>query len=245
MSGMKRYFVELAYDGSSYHGWQVQPNGITVQEVLERSFSTLLKEETSITGCGRTDTGVHAEFFIAHFDSARTFSPDDIVFKLNGFLPPDIRIYKLYEVGSDMHARFSAKFRKYSYRISRVKPLFNRPYCSSYYGALDPEIMNKACEILMEYTDYTSFSKLHTDVKTNDCEIMEAGWREEGDMLIFEIKADRFLRNMVRSIVGTMLDLGNGKIDLAEFRAIIEAKDRRMAGMSVDAKGLFLVEVGY
>lgn len=245
MNVITRYFTELSYDGSRYHGWQVQPNGITVQETLEKAFSTLLKEKIGITGCGRTDTGVHAEFYIAHFDCAVPVSTNELVFKLNSFLPKDIRIHKIYQVDTEMHARYSAKYRKYSYRISRVKPVFNRPFCSWFFGELDISVMNEACRILMEYTDFTSFSKLHTDVKNNNCKIMEAVWKEESDMYVFEIKADRFLRNMVRSIVGTMLDLGSGKMDITRFREVIEAQNRSLAGMSVEAKGLFLVDVGY
>ncbi len=242
---MTRYFIELAYDGTNYHGWQVQPNGITVQQVLEKAFSTLLKEEISVTGCGRTDTGVHAEYFVAHFDSEAKGLGKELVFKMNSFLPADIVIQSIREVGSEMHARFSAKYRKYRYCVSRVKPVFGRLYCLYYYKELDIELMNEACKILREYTDFTSFSKLHTDVRTNDCLIVDAHWTKREDGCDFEIKADRFLRNMVRSIVGTMLEVGTGKMTLENFRKVIESRDRGMAGMSVEARGLFLVEVGY
>ncbi|MFC2080495.1 tRNA pseudouridine synthase A, partial [Bacteroidota bacterium] len=193
------------------------------------------------------DTGVHASYFVAHFDNERDDLDinDDLVFKLNRFLPEDIAIHAITKVDSEMHARFSATYRQYIYSIRTSKPLFNRSFCHYYYGDLDIDIMNEACKILKEYKDFTSFSKLHTDVKTNDCVIMEAKWTAHEDGYDFEIKADRFLRNMVRSIVGTMLDLGAGKINIDEFRAIIEAKDRGKAGMSAEAKGLFLVDVGY
>ena len=244
---MNRYFVELSYDGSNYHGWQVQPNAATVQQTLEKAFTTLLKEDVALTGCGRTDTGVHASYFVAHFDSeqADLEQHKKLVFKLNGYLPDDIAIHSISRVDGEMHARFSATYRQYIYMIRKTKPLFNRPFCHYYCADLDVEKMNSACEILMEYTDFTSFSKLHTDVKTNNCRIIEAEWTAHDDGYDFTITADRFLRNMVRSIVGTMIEIGSGKMQPEEFRAVIEAKDRSRAGMSAPAKGLFLVDVGY
>ncbi|MEX0988273.1 MAG: tRNA pseudouridine(38-40) synthase TruA [Bacteroidales bacterium] len=244
---MTRYFVELAYDGTNYHGWQVQPNAVTVQQTLEESFTTLMKQEIALTGCGRTDTGVHASSYTAHFDSIRNDIGQlkDLTFRLNSILPKDIVIYTIRPVDESLHARFSAKYRHYTYTIRRTKPVFTRPFCYFYFGTLDTQMMNAACEVLMEYTDFTSFSKLHTDVKTHDCQIMEAAWKENEDGYDFNIRADRFLRNMVRSIVGTMLDIGSGKMDLDSFRQVVEAKDRGKAGMSVPAKGLCLVEVGY
>ena len=244
---MSRYFIELSYDGTNYHGWQVQPNAVTVQETVEKAFSTLLKDKISVVGAGRTDTGVHASYFVAHFDHEQ----DDIdqheglAFKLNGILPEDIAVHAVSKVDSEMHARFSAKYREYVYQIRSTKPLFNRPFCLYYYGTLDVDAMNEAAAILMEYTDFTSFSKLHTDVKTNDCEIMLADWQAHDDGYDFTIRADRFLRNMVRSVVGTMMEVGNGKMSLEKFRSVIEAKDRNKAGTSADAKGLFLVDIGY
>jgi tRNA pseudouridine38-40 synthase len=256
---MTRYFVELSYDGTNYHGWQVQPNAVTVQQTLEKAFTTLLREEISLTGCGRTDTGVHASYFVAHFDSEQAdldLLPEpsqhgdpnqqaDLIFKLNGYLPEDIAIHNIAQVDPKMHARFSATFRHYIYMIRTTKPLFNRPYCYYYYADLDIDKMNEACKIMMEYTDFTSFSKLHTDVKTNDCRIMEAVWTAHDDGYDFEIKADRFLRNMVRAIVGTMMEIGSGKMEPEEIRALIEARDRSLAGTSAPARGLFLVDVGY
>ena len=244
---MSRYFVELSYDGTNYHGWQIQPNAATVQEILEKAFSTLLSDQIKLTGAGRTDTGVHASYFVAHFDLEKPGikNPDDLVFKLNGILPEDRAVHAISPVDPKMHARFSAKYRHYIYIIRKTKPLFNRPFCYYHYGELDTELMNEACDILMEYTDFTSFSKLHTDVKTNDCKIMDAVWKEHEDGYDFEIRADRFLRNMVRSVVGTMMEVGKGKMDLEEFRKVIEAKDRGAAGTSAPAKGLFLVDIGY
>ena len=250
---MSRYFIHMAYDGSAYHGWQIQANGKTVQEVLENALSTLLQEEISVTGAGRTDTGVHASFFIAHFDtkiriqSASFSGPDDprFTFKLNRFLPDDIVVYGIGEVDPEMHARFSATYRTYHYHISTLKPLYNRDYTNHIYGELDLKAMNLCCDILINTTDFTSFSKLHTDVKTNNCNVRLAKWKEVEGGYLFEIKADRFLRNMVRSLVGTMIEAGHGKLDVDGFQRIVDAKDRGKAGQSVPAAGLFLVEIGY
>jgi len=244
---MTRYFIELSYDGTNYHGWQVQENAVTVQETIEKALSTLLKEKIGIIGAGRTDTGVHASYFVAHFDFEKDEldQVDDLAFKLNRFLPEDIAIHAISKVDKEMHARFSATYREYIYSIRTSKPLFNRPFCYYFYGDLDLDLMNEACEVLLQYTDFTSFSKLHTDVKTNNCEIMEAAWSKHDDGYDFQIKADRFLRNMVRSIVGTMLEIGKGKMSLETFRSIVEAKDRGKAGTSAEAKGLFLVDIGY
>jgi tRNA pseudouridine38-40 synthase len=250
---MSRYFVYMAYDGTDYHGWQIQPNGKTVQEVLENAFSVLLQQDIKITGAGRTDTGVHASSFVAHFDTIRESSrhnfasPDDpqFTFKLNRFLPDDIVVYKIQEVDAEMHARFSAIHRTYHYHISTRKPLFNRNYAYYLYGKLDLDIMNQCCEIIRKNTDFTSFSKLHTDVKTNNCKVSKALWSEVEGGYLFEITADRFLRNMVRSLVGTMLDAGQGKLDADAFQKITDSKDRGKAGQSVPAAGLFLVDIGY
>lgn len=244
---MIRYFIELAYDGTGYRGWQIQPNAPTVQETIEKVFSTYLKEEIRLTGAGRTDTGVHASFFVAHFDTSRNGLAEDrdLVHRLNRFLPDDIVLYSIREVSPDMHARFSAKSRTYHYIISREKPLFDREYCHHYFGDLNTERIASACSVLTEYRDFTSFSKLHTDVKTNDCSIQYARWVGTEAGFRFEIRADRFLRNMVRSIVGTLMDVGAGRITIEEFREIIESKDRSRAGMSAPAKGLFLVGIEY
>ena len=250
---MSRYFIHMAYDGSVYHGWQIQANGKTVQEVLEKALSTLLQQELSVTGAGRTDTGVHASFFIAHFDtktriqSASFSGPDDprFTFKLNRFLPNDIVVYGIMEVDPEMHARFSATYRCYHYHISTIKPLYNRDYTFHLYGKLDLEAMNQCCQIIIKTTDFTSFSKLHTDVKTNNCTVCLAQWKEAEGGYIFEIKADRFLRNMVRSLVGTLIEAGQGKLDVDGFQRIVDARDRGKAGQSVPAAGLFLIDIGY
>jgi len=255
---MSRYFIHMAYDGSNYFGWQIQPKELTVQKVLEQALSTLLREKISVIGAGRTDTGVHASCFVAHFDLSAVqlskgtnpeapYNPlsEQFIFKLNRFLPPDIVVHRIHEVPEDMHARYSATHRTYHYHISSVKPLYNRNYSHHVYGDLDMESINECCKVILETTDFTSFAKLHTDVKTNNCKVSHASWRKLEQGYLFEITADRFLRNMVRSITGTLLDVGRGKLDPDGFRKIVEAKDRGKAGSSAPAKGLFLVEIGY
>ena len=241
---MKRYFIELAYKGTNYHGWQTQPNAITVQQVLEEALSKKLQEQIKVMGAGRTDTGVHAEFFIAHFESNSTIN-EKTVFSLNRLLPKDISVFKIYEVKSDKHARFDAVSRTYEYRISTIKNPFFNETTAFISGSYNLELLNIASEILFKHTDFTSFSKLHTDVNTNNCTITEAHWRKEKDFIIFKITADRFLRNMVRAIVGTLLEVNNGKISLEEFEQIILAKNRSKAGKSVEAEGLFLFDIKY
>ena len=248
----------MAYDGSDYCGWQIQPNELTVQQVLEHALSTLLKQEIAVSGAGRTDTGVHASYYMAHFDlestqatgkdsSSDTYLPgsEQFVFKLNRFLPPDIVVYKISAVPDDMHARFSATYRTYHYHISSSKPLYERNYKHYVYGDLDTDAIKSCCKVILETTDFTSFAKLHTDVKTNNCRVTHAEWKAVDQGYLFEITADRFLRNMVRSLTGTLLDVGLGKLDLAGFKRIVEAKDRAKAGTSAPAKGLFLVDIGY
>ena len=244
---MPRYFIHMAYDGTDYHGWQVQPNGKTVQQVMEYALTTLLKQEISVTGAGRTDTGVHASFFVAHFDNSTPINQkaDQLIFKLNRFLPPDIVVCAIKPVSDQMHARFSAIHRTYQYHISTIKPLFTRNYSHYIYGTLDLEEINHCCDIILETIDFTSFAKVHTDVKTNKCRVMHVEWKVVEEGYLFEIKADRFLRNMVRSLVGTLIDVGQGKTDQTEFKAIIEAKDRGKAGQSAPARGLFLADIGY
>jgi tRNA pseudouridine38-40 synthase len=243
----------MAYDGSAYCGWQIQPNEKTVQQVMEHALTTILRQEISVTGAGRTDTGVHASYFIAHFDvdESSTFSPaldpegEQFVFKLNGFLPSDIVVYKIYPVPAEMHARFSAIYRTYHYHISSIKPLYNRSYSHHVYGPLDLAAVQKCCAFLLEINDFTSFAKLHTDVKTNQCNVMHADWKKVDQGYLFEIKADRFLRNMVRSLTGTLLEVGKGKLTVQGFKDIVAAKDRNKAGQSAPARGLFLVDIGY
>jgi len=248
MSTKFRYFIKLSYNGKAYHGWQLQENAISVQQVLEEGVSTVFAKKLSVTGAGRTDTGVHARDFYAHFELEREMQIQEIadkVYKLNSFLPGDISIFNIIPVNADAHARFSARSRTYEYLITSVKDPFNTDFAWQAYGNLDIDLMNKGADILLHHTDFTSFSKLHTQVKTNNCNVMEATWKKRGNLLIFTIKADRFLRNMVRAIVGTIVDLGRGKISLTEFESIIEAKDRSEAGLSVPAHGLYLINVEY
>ncbi|WP_047545479.1 tRNA pseudouridine(38-40) synthase TruA [Psychroserpens sp. Hel_I_66] len=239
-----RFFIELSYNGKAYHGWQNQPDAITVQEVLENALSTLLKQDISIVGAGRTDTGVHASQMFAHFDFDGKL-PENLVFKLNSFLPKDIAITFIFEVEDDVHARFSAVSRTYNYRISTHKNVFNYDFAFTLQKRLDVNLMNKACGILLQYNDFQCFSKVNTDVKTYHCKLMKADWSVENDELIFTIKADRFLRNMVRAIVGTLVNIGLGKMELEHLHNIIESKNRSEAGFSVPAHGLYLVNVDY
>lgn len=242
----QRYFIELAYRGTNFHGWQVQPNAQSVQESLEKALSVITREPISVTGAGRTDTGVHASYFVAHFDSEKKeLDHPDFSYKLNSFLNKDIVIFKLSKVGSGAHARFDAISRTYQYHLNLKKDPFALETSWQIFGQPDVQLMNEACRILFEYADFTSFSKLHTDVKTNNCKIYFAEWVQSGLNLVFTVKADRFLRNMVRALVGTLLEVGLGKIDLAGFRQIIEQKDRGMAGLSVPAQGLFLTDIEY
>jgi tRNA pseudouridine38-40 synthase len=243
---MYRYFAQLSFKGTRYHGWQIQPHAVSVQETVEKALSTILREEISVVGAGRTDTGVHALFYILHFDvSEEIWNPQKLVFRLNSFLPPDVAIQKIWSVPKELHARFSAVSRTYHYYITTEKNPFQTETAFYYHSKLDLDKMNEAAKILFEYDDFTSFSRLHTDVKTNLCKIFQAEWESEGKMLIFKIKADRFLRNMVRAIVGTLLEVGKGKLTLEDFRKIIEQKNRGSAGTSAPAQGLFLVDVEY
>lgn len=243
---MTRYFIELAYNGRNYHGWQMQPGVPSVQEALNRALCTLLREEIQVVGAGRTDTGVHASFYVAHFDAREPLkAPEQTVYKLNRILGKDIAVSRIYPVAADAHARFSALSRTYRYFIDKNKNPFTCEYAWKVYPLPDIHIMNEACQILFEYRDFTSFSKLHTDVKTNNCTIMEARWEDTGNQLVFTIQADRFLRNMVRAIVGTMVELGQGKLTLADFRRIIESRNRCNAGTSVPGHALFLSHIDY
>lgn len=234
----------LAYNGTNYCGWQIQPNGLSIQEVIEKSLATLLRIPTPIVGAGRTDAGVHARQMMAHFEAE---VPDIALLtnKLNRILPNDIVIYKIVRVKEDAHARFDATSRLYRYYLTTQKDPFMYPYKYKVHGNIDVEMMNKCSQVLFEYIDFTSFSKLHTDVKTNDCKITCAQWKQEGQDYIFTIQANRFLRNMVRAIVGTLLEAGRGKLDEAGMRRIIEAKDRNVAGFSVPGNALFLEEIDY
>ena len=240
-----RYFIEFSYQGKNYFGYQIQPNEISVQEELEKALSTLLRQDIKITGAGRTDTGVHAKKMFAHFDTDLVLD-DHLVYKLNSFLPQDIAVKRIFEVKENFHARFDATFRTYEYYISLEKKPFTLDHSwQMWKRKLDIEKMNEASKILFDYQDFTSFAKLHTDNKTNNCRIYKAFWEQNGTELKFTISADRFLRNMVRAIVGTMVEIGNGKIQPENLRTIIEEKNRNSAGTSAPAQGLFLVDVGY
>lgn len=242
---MSRYFITFSYDGTAYHGWQIQPHSISVQEQLQKALSTLLRQSIEVVGAGRTDTGVHARKMVAHFDFGE-LDCSQLVYKLNKMLPKDIAVYKVEQVSENMHARFSAKSRTYHYFLHLSKDPFLRAYSWQMYGDLDFDLMNKAALVLMEYRDFTSFSKVNTDTKTNDCTITEVHWDRVGDnQWRFTISANRFLRNMVRAIVGTLVEVGRGKLTIEQLRQVIEAKDRCRAGDSVPGNALFLVEVLY
>ena len=243
-----RYFVKLAYNGTPFFGWQIQPKHVSVQEVLERAFSLLLKEKIEITGCGRTDTGVHAKEYFAHFDIDKTLQEDELsqlVFKLNSFLPKEIVIYEIRIVALQAHARFDAISRTYCYYIDIEKNPFTYPYAYRVFEKLDIEAMNRAAALLLQNKNFESFSKVHTEVRHFECEVTESVWHKEGNQLIFRITANRFLRNMVRSIVGTLLLAGKRKIEVEDFQNIINQKNRSFAGMSVPAHALFLEKVCY
>lgn len=243
----KRYFLYCSYKGTAYHGWQIQPNGVSVQGVLTDALRTVLRDpELNIVGAGRTDTGVHATMMPAHFDADLAgIDIEAFVIRLNSFLPQDIAIQKIVEVKSDAHARFDALSRRYEYHITLYKNVFSTDLAARMYGNLDFDLMNKAAALLKDYRDFTSFSKLHTDVKTNNCDVRHAEWTRQGNEWVFTIEADRFLRNMVRAVVGTLFEVGRGKTSLDKFKKIIESKDRCCAGISAPAQGLFLVDVEY
>jgi tRNA pseudouridine38-40 synthase len=239
---MSRYFIVLDYNGQPFFGWQVQPGQPTVQGALEKAFSTLLGEKVEITGAGRTDTCVHARNYVAHFDTNRDGLHHDpnLVYKLNCILPFEINIQRIALVAPDAHARFDATKRTYRYYICTRKDPFLYKQTHRIGNNLDIGIMNQAAGKLLDYSDFTSFSKLGTDVKTNLCKIYYAGWEQSGNQIVFTISADRFLRNMVRAIVGTLIDVGHGKISVDQFCRIIEAQDRGMASSSAPAQGLYL-----
>ncbi|MFD1163480.1 tRNA pseudouridine(38-40) synthase TruA [Hwangdonia seohaensis] len=240
-----RYFIELSYNGSAYHGWQYQPKAISVQEVLERALSTLLKTPVFVMGAGRTDTGVHASQLFAHFDFNEVLLDGNFIFKLNSFLPKDIAVHNIFRVKDDAHARFNALSRTYLYRITLEKNVFT--FNDTFYVKqdLDIEKMNEASKILLDYKDFQCFSKSNTDVKTYYCNIMKAAWVTENNELRFTIQADRFLRNMVRAIVGTMVNIGLGKTTIDDLHAIIKSKNRSEAGFSVPAHALYLTKIEY
>lgn len=240
-----RYFIEIAYNGKAYFGWQRQPNQISVQEVLEETLSTLFRQELKLTAAGRTDTGVHAKQLFAHFDSEPLYIHSELIFRINSFLPKDISVKSIFEVEENAHARFDAIQREYEYHIAIGKDPFSQDLAFQLYKKPDVDLMNEAALILMEYTDFKCFSRSKTDVKTYNCNINKAVWEIEKHCLIFTIIADRFLRNMVRAIVGTLLDIGFGKTTLDDFREILASRDRSKAGASAPAHGLYLKKVVY
>lgn len=241
-----RYFVTLSYDGAAYHGWQIQPNANSVQETLQKALSTILCDDTEIVGAGRTDTGVNASKMIAHFDTENDIDTIRLVHHLNRLLPSDIAIQHMQPVVSNAHARFSALSRTYHYHITLAKSPFARHYAYRYPLPLDFQLMNDAAHQLFDYTDFTSFSKLHTDAKTNNCKMMRAEWiQDDANNWTFIIQADRFLRNMVRAIVGTLLDVGRNKLTIPQFRQVIESQNRCSAGTSVPPNALFLADITY
>ena len=242
---MSRYFLTLSYDGTAYHGWQTQPGASSVQETIEQALAVILRVPTSIVGAGRTDAGVHASCMVAHFDVS-TDLPPDFLRRLNSLLPKDIAIQQVRLVTDEAHARFSATSRTYHYHIITRKDPFRRDYAHFSYSSLDVGRMNQAAELLLGTHDFTSFSKLHTDVKTNICRVTNAKWViDDNGHLQFTITADRFLRNMVRAVVGTLLEVGRGKLSIEAIEQIMSAKDRCAAGSSVAACGLFLTHITY
>lgn len=251
-----RYFIQLSYDGTGYHGWQVQPNGVSVQEVLQKALSTLLRQPTEVTGAGRTDAGVHASMMVAHFDWPATHEGEggeeapldctQLTYKLNRLLPPDVAVQAVRPVGPEMHARFSATRRTYHYYIHTRKDPFLRGYSWQVNVPLDFALMNEAAQVLLEYSDFTSFSKTGTDVKTNICQLTEARWEQlkPGEWR-FTVSANRFLRNMVRAIVGTLVEVGRHRMTISQMRHAIEAKNRQRAGESVPGHALYLTNIEY
>ena len=249
-----RYFITLSYDGTRYHGWQVQPNGISVQGELQRALSLILRQDIQVTGAGRTDTGVHARMMVAHFDLNSQISNlnsqfsilSQLAYKLNRLLPCDIAIQKIEPVSDNLHARFSATSRTYRYFIHTCKSPFLRHYSWQTHYALDFPLMNEAAAMLLEYDDFGAFCKSHADVKTTLCKITHAQWHQTSDSeWFFEITANRFLRNMVRAVVGTLIDVGRHRLSLDDFRKVIEGKRRTEAGESMPANALFLENINY
>lgn len=240
-----RYFIELSYNGKNYHGWQIQPDVISVQEKLNKAVSTIFQEKIAVVGAGRTDTGVHASQMFAHFNTEITLK-GDVPHKLNSLLPSDIVVYNVFAVDKEKHARFDALCRSYEYKIWMGRNPFLLDFSWQIHSQdLDINLMNEAAKLLLEYTDFQTFSKVKTDVYTYNCHVTEAVWKQNGKELVFYISANRFLRNMVRAIVGTLVDVGLGKITKEDFRKIIESKNRSNAGLSVPAKGLFLTNIKY
>ena len=240
-----RFFIKFSYKGTNYHGWQIQPNAIAVQEVLNNALSTILNQKIDCMGAGRTDTGVHAREMFAHFDTDSVFELKTTIHKLNSFLPADITVMEIINVHDEAHARFDAKKRTYEYHIHTFKDSFLEDLSWYYHQNLDLQLMKEANKILLNHTDFQAFSKVNTDVSSFDCKIFDANWIQINNQLIFTITADRFLRNMVRAIVGTLVYVGLKKITVEDFENIIKSKNRNNAGFSVPAQGLFLTKIEY
>lgn len=240
-----RYFIELSYNGKNYHGWQIQPKVDTVQGKLQQAIQKITRQNIQVVGAGRTDTGVHALQMFAHFDIAAEIDLN-FTYRLNAILPNDIVIHAITEENTEKHARFDASKRSYKYQIWLGRNPFLLDFSWQFYmKSLDLKQMNEAAALLLSYTDFECFSKVKTEVHTFNCNVTKAVWKQEGALLTFYISSNRFLRNMVRAVVGTLLDVGTGKITMSEFKTIIESKNRSNAGLSVPAKGLFLTEVIY
>ena len=241
----QRYFIQISFKGTNFRGWQIQPGAITVQGTLNKVLSTVIREEIETTGAGRTDTGVHAKFFMAHFNSNNKQLDNDssIIYSLNRLLSPDISVNRIFKVKKDTHARFNAISRTYEYHISRIENPFEKEFSWYVYGPLNIEKMNEAAVLIESFNDFTSFCKIHTNVKTNICKIFYAKWNDYGDKLIFSIKADRFLRNMVRAIVGTMINIGRNKIEVSDFKNTVEKKNK--LSFTAPARGLILTNIEY
>lgn len=241
-----RYFITLSYDGTNYHGWQVQPGADSVQARLNDALSKLLGGGIECVGAGRTDAGVHASMMVAHFDTDRDVDCEQLAFRLNRIVPRDIAIEKVEPVAEDMHARFSAVSRTYHYFVYTRKNPYRRHYATQLHFQPDYAAMNEAAKVLLKTDDFTSFSKVNNDQKTNICNVTHAKWVQvDDDLWRFEITANRFLRNMVRAVVGTLLEVGRGRMDKDEFCRVIDRKDRCSAGESVPGNALFLVDIGY
>lgn len=241
-----RYFVTLSYDGTRFHGWQIQPNGISVQGELEHGLSLLLRTTVQVTGAGRTDAGVHARMMVAHFDYDGDVDCQQLAYKLNKLLPQDIAVQKIEPVAADLHARFSAISRTYYYYLHTTKDPFQRHYSCELHYPLDFELMNRAAAMLLDYEDFGAFCKSHADVKTTLCHVTEARWVQLSDYeWRFEITANRFLRNMVRAVVGTLIEVGRGRLSLDDFCRVVEGKRRSDAGESMPGNALFLVDIKY
>lgn len=243
-----RVFFYFSYCGTRYHGWQYQPNAVSVQEEMEKAVATLLRAKTNIVAAGRTDTGVHAQLMVAHADLPDSLTADDLpnlTFRLNGLLPPDIAVHKTVQVTATAHARFDALSRTYEYRVTTRKDPFLQGFVTRLWHTPDFDAMNKAAAILLQVKDFASFCKAHSDNKTTLCDVRQAKWERRGDIWVFTIEADRFLRNMVRAVVGTLMEVGRGRMTLDEFRQAVESHDRCEAGESMPAEGLYLTEIRY